>query len=105
MNIINAKDRLTLENKLPQMPWFVEKFINYKLPDLSPSSLLEYVRDYEAFFSWLLAEGLSNAASFQDILLVELEKLHMDSIDNFKMFLLLRIENPNSRVTIWKSVV
>jgi integrase len=100
MNIIKAKDRLTLENKLPQMPWFVEKFINYKLPDLSPSSLLEYVRDYETFFSWLLAEGLSNAASFKDILLQELEKLHMDSIDNFKMFLLSRMKNPNTRVTI-----
>ncbi|QGQ96576.1 tyrosine recombinase XerS [Paenibacillus psychroresistens] len=100
MNIIKAKDRITLENKLPEMPWFVEKFINYKLPDLSPSSLLEYVRDYEAFFSWLLGEGLSNATSFKDILLEELEKLHMDSIDNFKMFLLSRLNNPNSRVTI-----
>nr|WP_193571513.1 hypothetical protein [Paenibacillus psychroresistens] len=84
MKIIKAKDRLTLENKLPQMPWFVGKFINYKLPDLSPSSLLEYVRDYEALFSRLLGEGLSNAVSFKDIFLEDLEKhlIRYSSVSN-----------------------
>lgn len=55
MNIIKIKDRNELDKKVPLMPWYVEKFINYKLPDLSPSSLLEYVRDYETFF--FLADG------------------------------------------------
>ncbi|CAG7627959.1 tyrosine recombinase XerS [Paenibacillus allorhizosphaerae] len=100
MNIIKVKDRHELEKKLPAMPWYVEKFINYKLPDLSPSSLLEYVRDYETFFSWLLAEGLTSAAAIREIPLTDLEKLHMESIDHFKMFLSTRKENANVRTTI-----
>ncbi len=100
MNVIKVKDRQELEKRLPSMPWYVEKFINYKLPDLSPSSLLEYVRDYDTFFSWLLAEGLTEASVIRDIPITDLERLHMDSIDNFKMFLSTRKENANTRTTI-----
>lgn len=100
MNIIKIKDRNELDKKVPLMPWYVEKFINYKLPDLSPSSLLEYVRDYETFFSWLMAEGLSTAAAIREIPIEDLERLHMDSIDNFKMFLSSRKENANGKTTI-----
>ncbi|MEW9697623.1 tyrosine recombinase XerS [Paenibacillus sp. SI8] len=100
MNIIKVKDRNELEKKIPSMPWYVEKFINYKLPDLSPSSLLEYVRDYEIFFSWLLAEGLSSAPSMTQVPLEDLEKLHMDSVDNFRMFLATRKEQANVKTTI-----
>jgi site-specific recombinase XerD len=100
MNVIKHRDRRELERRLPAMPWYVEKFINYKLPDLSPSSLLEYVRDYETFFSWLLAEGLSDADSIRGVSLEDLEKLHIDSIDNYRMFLASRKEGANSRTTI-----
>ena len=75
MNIIKVKDRHELERRVPSMPWYIEKFINYKLPDLSPSSLLEYVRDYEIFLSWLLAEGLSTAPSMNQVPLEDLEKI------------------------------
>ncbi|MFD0679864.1 MULTISPECIES: tyrosine recombinase XerS [unclassified Paenibacillus] len=100
MNIIKVKDRQELDKKVPSMPWYVEKFINFKLPDLSPSSLLEYVRDYEIFFSWMLAEGLAEADSIRQIPIEALEKLHMESVDNFRMFLMTRTENTNSRTTI-----
>lgn len=100
MNVIKVKDRLELEKKIPLMPWYVEKFINYKLPDLSPSSLLEYVRDYETFFGWLLAEGLSTAGQMKDVPLLDLERLHMESIDHYKMFLAMRKTNANSKTTI-----
>lgn len=100
INVIKQKDRQELDKKVPSMPWYVEKFINYKLPDLSPSSLLEYVRDYEAFFSWLLAEGLSDASSYSGIPIEILEKLRMDDIDHYKMFLLTKKENANTRTTI-----
>lgn len=100
MNIIKVKDRQELDLRTPTMPWYVEKFIQYKLPDLSPSSLLEYVRDYDTFFSWLLAEGLSQGPAIRDVQLEELEKLHMDSIDNFKMFLSTRQIHTNSKTTI-----
>ncbi|MFB9329017.1 tyrosine recombinase XerS [Paenibacillus aurantiacus] len=104
MNIIKIKDRQELDRKVPAMPWYVEKFIGYKLPDLSPSSLLEYVRDYETFFSWLLAEGLAEGPAVRDVKLEELERLHMDSIDHFKMFLATRKEHANSRTTITRKL-
>jgi site-specific recombinase XerD len=100
MNIIKVKDRNELEKKIPFMPWYVEKFINYKLPDLSPSSLLEYARDYETFFSWMLAEGLSSADSIAHIPIEDLETLHMDSVDGYKMFLSTRKEQANIKTTI-----
>ncbi|MBP1991238.1 tyrosine recombinase XerS [Paenibacillus eucommiae] len=100
MNIIKIKDRNELDKKVVSMPWYVEKFINYKLPDLSPSSLLEYIRDYETFFSWLRAEGLTEGESIRQIPIEDLEKLHMDSIDNYKMFLSTRKENANVKTTI-----
>lgn len=100
MNLIKVKDRLELEKKIPFMPWYVEKFVNFKLPDLSPSSLLEYVRDYETFLSWMLAEGLSVAEHIRDIPIEDLERLHMDSIDNFRMFLMTRKDQTNSRTTV-----
>ncbi|MBC8081106.1 MAG: tyrosine recombinase XerS [Gorillibacterium sp.] len=100
MNIIKAKDREELDKRIPSMPWYVEKFINYKLPDLSPSSLLEYVRDYEAFFSWLLAEGLVQADKISEVPIQTLEKLHMDSIDSFRMFLATKKDGANTKTTI-----
>lgn len=52
MNIQKVKDRQELDKKkLLHMPWYVDRFIHHKLPDLSPSTLLEYARDYETFFS------------------------------------------------------
>src|SRR5690606_38160668 len=100
MNVIKQKDRIELDKKVPSMPWYVEKFINYKLPDLSPSSLLEYVRDYETFLSWLLAEGLSDAPSIREIPIEVLEKLRMENVDHFKMFLASKKDGANTRTTI-----
>ncbi|WP_042161785.1 tyrosine recombinase XerS [Paenibacillus gorillae] len=100
MNILKVKDRQELDRKLPSMPWYVEKFVNYKLPDLSPSSLLEYVRDYELFMKWLIAEGLSNASEVKQVELIELERLHMESIDNFRMFLATHPTHHNTKTTI-----
>lgn len=100
MNVIKQKDRLELDKKIPSMPWYVEQFVNYKLPDLSPSSLLEYVRDYETFFSWLMAEGICDAAAMKDVPIDTLEKLRMENIDNYRMFLSTKRDQANTRTTI-----
>lgn len=100
MNIQKAIDRKKLDEKVVHMPWFVQQFIDYKLPDLSPSTLLEYIRDYEAFFNWLRAEGLSSAASNAEITLLDLETLRMDSIVGFRLHLTTRVEGNNSKITI-----
>lgn len=100
MNLQKKKDREDLEQRIPRMPWYIEKFINYKLPDLSPSSLLEYVRDYETFLSWLMAEGLTGSNKLSGIPLEDLERLHMDSVDNFRMHLATKRDNANTKTTI-----
>ncbi|SET31034.1 Site-specific recombinase XerD [Paenibacillus sp. NFR01] len=100
ISIQKISDRRHLDEKLPLMPWFVQQFIDYKRPDLSPSTLLEYVRDYESFFGWLRGEGLSAAESNQKITLLELEQLRMDSIVGYRLYLTTRSEGTNSRVTV-----
>lgn len=100
MNVIKIKDRQELEKKLPSMPWYIDKFIHYKLPDLSPSSLLEYLRDYETFLGWLIAEGLTEGPAIRDVPIEVLEKLHMETIDHFRMFLLTKPEHANTKTTI-----
>jgi len=104
MNIQKARDRAELDRMLPTMPWFVDKFIHHKLPDLSPSSLLEYVRDYETFFGWMISEGLSEAQAIRDIPLIDLEKLHIDSIDGFRNFLATKRIGPNTKITITRKM-
>ncbi|WP_138493518.1 tyrosine recombinase XerS [Paenibacillus pinistramenti] len=100
MNIQKTIDRSKLDEKVLHMPWYVQQFIDYKLPDLSPSTLLEYVRDYEQFFSWLRAEGLSAGQDNKDVTLQELEVLHMESIVGYRIYLSTRTQGTNSRVTI-----
>ncbi|MEK5549133.1 tyrosine recombinase XerS [Paenibacillus sp. FSL L8-0689] len=100
MNIQKIIDRRKLDEKMPGLPWYVQQFMDYKLPDLSPSTLLEYVRDYEAFFSWLRSEGLSAGETNAQVTLEELETLHMDSITGFRLFLSTKLEGSNSRITI-----
>ncbi|URN93880.1 MAG: tyrosine recombinase XerS [Candidatus Pristimantibacillus lignocellulolyticus] len=104
MNILKQKDRTDLDRRIPLMPWYVEQFIQYKLPDLSPSSLLEYTRDYETFFNWLIAEGLSEASKMNEITLLELETLKMESVDGYKMYLSTYKEDRNSRTTIQRKL-
>lgn len=104
MNILKLKDRQELDRRIPMMPWYVEQFIQYKLPDLSPSSLLEYTRDYETFFNFLLAEGLSKATKINEITLQELETLKIETIDLYKMFLSTYKEERNSRTTITRKL-
>lgn len=99
-NVQKEIDRRKLDEKLPTMPWFVQQFIDYKLPDLSPSTLLEYLRDYDTFFSWLRAEGLSAASTNTEVTLLELEVLRMDSVTAYRLFLTTKREGANSRITV-----
>lgn len=100
MNIQKVIDRKMLDEKVVHMPWFVQQFIDYKLPDLSPSTLLEYIRDYEQFFLWLRAEGLSTAESNAQITLTDLETLRMESIVGYRLHLTTRTEGTNARITV-----
>jgi len=100
MQIQKVIDRKKLDEKVVSMPRFVQQFIDYKLPDLSPSTLLEYVRDYEQFFSWLRAEGLTAAQTNAQVTLHDLEILHMESIVGYRLYLTTRTESTNSKITV-----
>lgn len=100
MHIQKETDRRKLDERVVTMPWYVQQFIDYKLPDLSPSTLLEYVRDYDTFFSWLRAEGLSEAESNAGVTLKELEMLRMESITGYRIYLTTKREGANSRITV-----
>lgn len=100
MTIQKMKDRKHLDQKLPEMPWYIQQFIEYKLPDLSPSTLLEYVRDYEIFLGWLISEGISTASQLRDVTLLELESLRMEQITSFRIYLTTYKEQTNSRITV-----
>ncbi|OWR32731.1 tyrosine recombinase XerS [Saccharibacillus sp. O23] len=104
MSIQKTIDRARLGEKLPEMPAYVQQFIDYKLPDLSPSTLLEYVRDYESFFKWLLAEGLSDGPALKDVTLQELESLRMDNITGYRLYLTTRTEGTNSRISVTRKL-
>ncbi|MCJ8012489.1 tyrosine recombinase XerS [Paenibacillus sp. KQZ6P-2] len=100
MNVQKELDRIKLDDKVLGMPWFVQQFIDYKLPDLSPSTLLEYVRDYETFFNWLRGEGLSAAEKNTEVTLKELEVLRMETVVSYRIFLTTKREGTNSRITV-----
>lgn len=100
MNIQKEIDRKQLDEKVLGMPWFVQQFIDYKLPDLSPSTLLEYIRDYQTFFNWLRGELLSEADHTSKVTLTELEMLRMENIVSYRLYLTTRREGTNSKVTI-----
>ncbi|WP_373314390.1 site-specific integrase [Xylanibacillus composti] len=93
MNIIKAADYKLLKEKLPALPWYMQQYIEHKLPDLSPSTLLEYTRDYMRFLHWLMAEGLTLASSPSLVSLLDLERLTMANIDSYKLFLQLQLNN------------
>src|SRR3954468_3701841 len=100
VNIQKLSDRKKLDEKVLGMPWFVQQFIDYKLPELSPSTLLEYIRDYETFFNWLRGELLSEADHNRKITLTELEMLRMENIVSYRLYLTTRREGANAKVTI-----
>lgn len=93
LNVIKSQDLRLLEQRLPLFPWYVEQYIEHKLVDLSPSTLLEYTRDFETFFHWMMHEGLTSAPSINQIELIDLERLTISNIDNYKLHLQIRHQN------------
>lgn len=100
MTIQKTRDRAVLQHKLQPMPWYIQQFIEYKMPDLSPSSLLEYVRDYEIFLDWVVTECLTAAHERKDVTLLDLESLRMEHITSFRIYLTTYKESTNARITV-----
>ncbi len=80
-----------LETRMETFPWFVHKFIHYKLDtNLSPSSLLEYSRDFESFFSWIIQiKSPDNLNYITQMDIGQLEVLTAENIQEFEEYLLI----------------
>lgn len=75
---------LLTTQRLPLFPWYVEKYMDrMQYKECSPTTLLEYTYDFEAFFKWLITECLTSAKEIKDIPLEDLDKLRKENIESF----------------------
>ncbi len=67
MKVQEVKDYEELMKRIKKYPSFVEEYVSYKLTEsVSPSSLLEYSRDFDRFYSWLvLHKAMDEKSVFQ----------------------------------------
>lgn len=87
--------------KVKAFPWYVDEYINHKMKDHSPLTLVNYLSDYEIFFDWLLAEGFYSGKR-TEIPLDILEKLRVVDIDNY-VFFIKNLKN-DSRISSNKTI-
>lgn len=84
MSVRKEQDFYVFMQRLPMFPWYVEKYMdrmNFK--ESSPTTLLNYTYDFEAFFKWLITEHLTSASEIKDIPLEDLDKLRKENIESF----------------------
>ncbi len=68
------------EDILKLMPDYVQEYVlAMEENDRSPSTLLNYLLDYEDFFNWLLTEGFSSSQTISNIPLSDLATLPLDA--------------------------
>ena len=76
-------------DKLKQiMPWYVLEYYQSKLAvPYSFTTLYEYLKEYDRFFSWVLESGISNADKMSDIPLSVLENMSKKDMEAFILYL------------------
>lgn len=78
LKIQEKRDYNSLLLKLNGLPQFVANYIGYKLNEkMSPSSLLEYVRDFEVFFDWITIQK-NNLYAPGDVTIELIQQLSVD---------------------------
>lgn len=88
MKIQEIKDFDNLQLRMPFLPFFAQSFIEYKLSKkLSPSSLFEYTRDFEVFFTWVLKDVTEEFENIQQIDIKHLEQLTVEDIYDYQAYL------------------
>lgn len=95
MNQENYYNRLI--EKVGELPWYIEEFIDHKRRKMSSSTLLNYCHDYIIFIDWLRAEGFHQGKR-QDCSLRLLESLTVKQIESFLSHLELRLDNSKRTV-------
>jgi site-specific recombinase XerD len=88
VSVTKQRDALTLLDKVRDFPWYVEKYIEHKKSKRSsPSTLLSYLRDFEYFFRWLMAESITKAKTIKEIELHELNDLKKETVESYISYL------------------
>lgn len=98
-----------LNRKLEEFPWYVSRFMEHKMSvQCSPSSLLEYLRDYEIFFSWLIHTSKVEIESIDAITLSHLESLELQDFELYKQYLIvnrqLEVKTMTRKISSLKSL-
>lgn len=102
MKVQEAKDLELLKIKITEFPVFIVGFFNYKMPLLSPSSLLEYTRDFCNFFNWLLIHKGSYNDEIKDVSLDMLNELNVQDVHDYINYLV--IEKNMARATFTRKI-
>ena len=76
-------------DKLKQvMPWYVLEYYQSKLAvPYSFTTLYEYLKEYDRFFTWVLESGISDADIMANIPLDVLEHLTKKDMESFILYL------------------
>ncbi len=73
-----------LQQRLKEMPFYIVEYVEYmESRNSSPTTLLNYIHDFEKFFCWAMSEQLLEVKSFKDIPLSFLENLKKTDVQNF----------------------
>ena len=90
-----------IEHRLEILPWYITEFIEYKGRKSSEHTLLDYCRDFEIFFHWLVAEAII-PGPVKDITLEALEQLRAKDITSFETH--CTIQRGNAKDTVARRV-
>ena len=76
-------------DKLKQvMPWYVLEYYQSKLAvPYSFTTLYEYLKEYDRFFTWVLESGISDADTMAEIPLDVLEHMTKKDMESFILYL------------------
>ncbi|WP_085523711.1 tyrosine recombinase XerS [Tuberibacillus sp. Marseille-P3662] len=86
-----------LVEKVKELPWYVEEFIDHKRRRMSSSTLLNYCHDYIIFIDWLRTEGFYQGNRSECPMSV-LETLTPKHIESFLSHLELQLGNTKRTV-------
>ncbi|GAA0852731.1 tyrosine recombinase XerS [Bifidobacterium pullorum subsp. gallinarum] len=100
MKVQHHKDLETLNGRLQSFPTFAKYFFDYKLAkELSPSTLLEYSKNFFSFFNWIAINFPEYAINHSlDINISHLEMINVEHIQQFESHLRL-VDQLSARTT------
>lgn len=84
MKVQESRDLEVLLVLLNEMPLPIKTFIEHKLDEmLSPSSGLEYVRDFRIFFNWITPKIWPHVESICDLTLEKFNDINQEHVQHF----------------------